>query len=64
MKTMAMAVLKLLASLFVFVGILTGCVTALLLVMLMLRFPPLLIAVLLTCWIFSRLQNSTQKAFR
>lgn len=57
-----MAVLKLLASLFVFVGILAGCVTALLLVILMVRFPPLLVAVLLACWIFNRLQKSARKA--
>lgn len=57
MKTIALAVLKLLGAMFVFVGILAGCMTALALVILMLRFPPLLIAVLLTCWIFNRLQG-------
>ena len=61
MKTIALAVLKLLGALFVFVGILTGCVTALALVILMLRFPVLLVAVLLTCWIFSRLLSTTDK---
>lgn len=50
-----MAILRLLASLFVFVGILVGCVAALLLVVVLLRFPLLLIAVLLACWVFSRL---------
>lgn len=64
MKTIALAVLKLLGALFVFVGILAGCVTALLLVILMVRFPPLLIAILLACWVFSRLQNSTDKPFQ
>ena len=64
MKTVALAVLKLLGALFVFVGILAGCVTALLLVILMVRFPPLLIAILLACWVFSRLQNSTDKPFQ
>lgn len=59
-----MAVLRLLSAVLVFVGILSGCVAALLLVILMVRFPPLLIAVLLTCWIFSRLQNSERKAHR
>lgn len=59
-----MAVLRLLSAFLIFVGILTGCVAALLLVILMVRFPPLLIAVLLTCWIFSRLQNSERKASR
>ncbi|MDE3735930.1 hypothetical protein PSH28_04935 [Pseudomonas resinovorans] len=57
-----MAMLRLLAALFVFVGILAGCVTALLLVILMVRFPPLLVAVLLACWIFNRLQKSARKA--
>lgn len=60
MKTIALAVLKLLGALFVFVGILAGCVTALALVILMLRFPVLLVAVLLTCWIFSRIQSKSQ----
>lgn len=50
-----MAILRLLASLFVFVGILVGCVAALLLIVVLLRFPLLLIAVLLTCWIFRSL---------
>ena len=59
-----MAVLRLLSAFLVFVGILAGCVAALLLVILMVRFPPLLIAVLLTCWIFSRLQNTERKASR
>lgn len=58
----AIAVLKLLAALFVLVGILAGCVTALLLVILMMRFPVLLVAVLLACWIFTRLQNPERKA--
>ena len=56
-----MAVIRLLASLLVFAGILAGCVTALLLVIVMVRFPPLLIAVLMACWIYSRLRNSTDK---
>lgn len=64
MSAMMIAVLRLLAALFVFVCILAGCVAALLLVILLVRFPPLLIAVLLTCWIFSRLQNSERKAHR
>lgn len=60
MRTIALAVLKLLGAIFVFVGILAGCVTALALVILMLRFPVLLVAVLLTCWIFSRIQSKNQ----
>lgn len=60
MKTIALAVIKLLGAMFVFVGILAGCVTALALMILMLRFPVLLVAVLLTCWIFSRIQSKSQ----
>ena len=56
-----MAILRLLAGVFVFVGILVGCVAALLLVVVLLRFPLLLIAVLLTCWIFSRLRRIADK---
>jgi len=56
-----MVILRLLASLFVFVGILVGCVTALLLIVVLLRFPLLLIAVLLTCWFFSRLRQIAGK---
>jgi len=41
-----------------FAGILAGCLALLLLVLLMVRFPPILIAVLLTCWIVSRLLNT------
>jgi type III secretory pathway component EscS len=43
---------------FIFVGILAGCMTALLLLILMVRFPPLLIAAVLTCLIFSRLRST------
>ena len=39
----------------VFAGILAGCLAMLLLVILLVRFPPLLVAVILACWIFSRL---------
>ncbi|MDV8133794.1 hypothetical protein R4K19_22560 [Pseudomonas aeruginosa] len=34
-----------------FAGILTGCLAVLLLAIMMVRFPPLLIAVVLACWI-------------
>jgi hypothetical protein len=61
MKAMAIAVLRLLAALLVFAGIITGCVVVLVLMILLVRFPLLLIAVLLACWIFSRLQNSIGK---
>jgi hypothetical protein len=56
MKAIAIEVLILLAALFMFVGILAGCIATLLLVVLMVRFPPLLVAVLLTCWIYRKLQ--------
>ena len=46
------------AAMFIFVGILAGCMTALLLLGLMVRFPPLLIAAVLTCLIFSRLRST------
>ncbi|MEX5449392.1 hypothetical protein [Stutzerimonas stutzeri] len=39
-----------------FAGILAGCLAVLLLVIVMVRFPPLLIAVVLACWILCRLQ--------
>ena len=58
MKTIALAMLKLLGALFVFVGILAGSLVGLLLMIAMVRFPPLLIAVLLACWIFNRLQRN------
>jgi hypothetical protein len=62
MKTTALAMLKLIGALFVFVGILAGCMVALLLMIVMVRFPPLLIAVLLACWIFNRLVRASKSA--
>lgn len=50
---------RIFAALFIFVGILAGCMTAILLLILMVRFPPLLIAAVLTCLIFSRLRSAT-----
>lgn len=46
------------AALFIFVGILAGCMTTLLLLILMVRFPPLLITAVLACLIFSRLRST------
>lgn len=57
-----MNLLRILGAAFIFVGILAGCLAALLLVILMVRFPPLLIAVLLTCWIFSRFQQTADES--
>lgn len=50
-----MKLLRMLAAVLMFTGILAGCLAILLLVFLMVRFPPLLIAVLLACWMFCRL---------
>ncbi|MER2096036.1 MAG: hypothetical protein ABS977_03915 [Pseudomonas qingdaonensis] len=47
-----MKLLRIFAAVFMFAGILAGCLALLLLVLLMVRFPPVLIAVLLTCWFF------------
>lgn len=41
----------------VFIGILAGCLAMLLLVILMVRFPLVLMALVLACWIFSRMQR-------
>jgi len=42
-----------------FAGILAGCLATLLLVILIVRFPPLLIAVVLACWLYRKLKVST-----
>jgi hypothetical protein len=42
------------AAAFMFAGILAGCLAVLLLVLLIVRFPPLLIAVVLACWIYRK----------
>jgi hypothetical protein len=44
-----------------FAGILAGCLAILLLVILMVRFPLLLAAVALACWILNRLMQTTDK---
>lgn len=49
--------LRTIAAAFMFAGILVGCLVVLLLVILMVRFPPLLIAVALACWFFNRLSE-------
>lgn len=54
-----MVILRLLAALLAFVGILAGCLIVLLLVIALLRFPLLLIAVLLACWVFGHLLKIT-----
>ena len=50
------------AAVFVFAGILVGCLAIVLLVILMVRFPPLAIALLLACWIFNRLARVSKSA--
>lgn len=50
--------LRTVASAFMFAGILAGCLAVLLLLILMVRFPPLLVAVILACWIFNRLKRT------
>ncbi|WP_312380011.1 hypothetical protein [Pseudomonas oryzihabitans] len=50
--------LRTFAAVFVSAGILTACLAMLLLVILMVRFPSLLIALVLACWILNRLQRS------
>ena len=49
------------AAVFVFAGILTGCVVALLLVLALVRFPPLLFALVLACWLYQKLRRQTQR---
>ncbi|WP_337160257.1 hypothetical protein [Pseudomonas putida] len=49
------------AAVFVFAGILVGCLVIVLLVILMVRFPLLLAAVALACWILNRLMQTTDK---
>ncbi|MBV5818778.1 hypothetical protein KUT89_28100 [Pseudomonas aeruginosa] len=49
-----MTLLRILAAVFMFFGLLTGCLSILLLVILMVRFPPLPIAVLLALLMFQR----------
>lgn len=56
--------LRTFAAAFMFAGILAGCLAILLLAILMVRFPPLLIAVLVACWLLSRIQKSSQKVLK
>ncbi|MCY1560654.1 hypothetical protein D9M68_978160 [compost metagenome] len=55
-----MKLLRILAAVFMFAGIFVGCLALLLLAILMVRFPLLLIAVVLACWILCRLLNVFQ----
>lgn len=49
--------LRTFVSALMFAGIFVGCLAILLLVVLMVRFPPLLVAVALACWLLSQLQR-------
>lgn len=59
-----MKLLRIFSAVFMFAGILAGCLVALLLAILMVRFPPLVVAVLLTCWILSRLLHAREKPYQ
>lgn len=50
-----MALLRFLLCLFAFIGALAAAGTLVVSIVLMLRFPPLLVGVLLACWILNRL---------
>lgn len=50
-----MTLLRFLLYLFIFIGALAAAGVLVLSILLMLRFPPLLIAVVLACWILNRL---------
>ena len=50
-----MTLLRFLLCLFAFIGALAAAGALVISVLLMLRFPPLLVAVLLACWILNRL---------
>ncbi|VXC65885.1 hypothetical protein [Pseudomonas sp. 9Ag] len=56
-----MKLLRIFAAALAFAGILAGCLAVLVLVVLMVRFLPLLAAVLLACWIFSQLRAYERK---
>ncbi len=55
-----MAALRLLVSAFAFTGVLAGCISAVLLLTLMWRFPPLLLALLAAIWLFSLLSDHSE----
>lgn len=57
-----MTLLRFLLCLFVFIGALAATGALVLSIVLILRFPPLLVAVVLACWIFSRLLSRVDKS--
>ncbi len=56
-----MTLLRFLLCLFTFIGALAAAGALVICVLLMLRFPPLLIAVVLACWILCRLMNAFRR---
>ncbi|MBY8947793.1 hypothetical protein J1G35_18175 [Pseudomonas sp. SH10-3B] len=48
--------LRTMAAVFVFAGILAGCFAVLLLVILIVRFPPLVLVVVVACWIYCKVR--------
>ncbi len=56
-----MASLRLLAFTFAFIGVLAGCIAAVLLLILIWRFPPLLLALLAALWLFSLLPSHSEQ---
>ncbi|NNA21185.1 hypothetical protein HBN70_10475 [Pseudomonas lundensis] len=57
-----MTLLRFLLCLFAFIGALAAAVALVASFVLMLRFPPLLVAVLLACWILNRLLKVLSKS--
>ncbi len=55
-----MALLKFLLCVLAFIGALAAAGVLVISVVLMLRFPPLLVAVVLACWIFCRLMKTAK----
>lgn len=49
-------VLRTFVSAFMFAGIFAGCLAILLLVTLLVRFPPLILVVVLACWIYRKVR--------
>lgn len=56
-----MTLLRFLLCLFTFIGALAAAGALVISVLLMLRFPPLLVAVVLTCWILCKLLKTFRK---
>jgi hypothetical protein len=49
-----MILLRYMACLFIFIGVLAGTSAAVLVLVLLLRFPLLLVVLVLACWVFTR----------